>query len=679
MTEQTDNVTADAPDTLAVARSLMARWAWAEAFNAARLADVAPGRAEANRLDIVAEAAWWLGRLDDCIEAREQAYPRYEAVGDRLRAGQCAVRLWEHHQFKAHPAIAGAWLRRARHALEADTESIEFGNLELREAELAHGSGDLAGATTLARDALRLGQQLSSADLEAEALQTIGRVLIDAGRLADGLGHLDEAMLSAVEGRLGPYTTGKVYCSLISACEELGDLRRAAEWTDATLRWSENHPLAMWPAICRLHHAALLQLRGDWGAAEREARQACLELDGFHVPNVAAGYIEIGEIRRRLGDLDGAEEAFARAEELCGQQSAGLALVRLAQRRVDAATAIITRMLAEHTWNQLARGKLLPARVQIAVAAGDLDTAAAAVNELETHRHRLQEPAPVGRGTVVTRAAPARPGRRQRGVRDAAPGPSALAAARGSLRGRDSPPAARPSVPRLRRRGRCHPIVRQRGRHLRSARSLPRRRSHSRPHVALVAAGRTHRTRGRGPRPRRIGTDQQRDRRHPSPQRTDNRSPPLEHLHQGWRDLAYRRRRLRLRTRPRPARSGDRMIARADGAPPNLPPTNQKISNENGCPDEPAKPRGSQRGRATQPRWLVDRKGESASAHTPPFREHRMPGPGAHTTLFDGVTRRDITGRRVIERKFWRTEVLRQPGEACCPPRSLRPSARIPA
>ena len=383
MTEQTDNVTADAPDTLAVARSLMARWAWAEAFDAARSADVAPGRAEAIRLDIVAEAAWWLGRLDDCIEAREQAYPRYEAVGDRLRAGHCAVRLWEHHQFKAHPAIAGAWLRRARRALEADTESIEFGNLELREAELAHGSGDLAEATTLARDALRLGQQLSSADLEAEALQTIGRVLIDAGRLTDGLGHLDEAMLSAVEGRLGPYTTGKVYCSLISACEELGDLRRAAEWTDATLRWSENHPLAMWPAICRLHHAALLQLRGDWGAAEREARQACVELDGFHVPNVAAGYIEIGEIRRRLGDLDGAEEAFARAEEFCGQQSAGLALVRLAQRRVDAATAIITRMLAEHTSNQLARGKLLPARVQIAVAAGDLDTAAAAVSELE--------------------------------------------------------------------------------------------------------------------------------------------------------------------------------------------------------------------------------------------------------------------------------------------------------
>ena len=66
--------------------------------------------------------------------------------------------------------------------------------------------------------------------------------------MTDGLGHLDEAMLYAVEGKLNPYTTGKVYCSLISACEQLGDLSRAAEWTDATLHWSEDHPMAMWPA-----------------------------------------------------------------------------------------------------------------------------------------------------------------------------------------------------------------------------------------------------------------------------------------------------------------------------------------------------------------------------------------------------------------------------------------------
>jgi ATP/maltotriose-dependent transcriptional regulator MalT len=124
-------------------------------------------------------------------------------------------------------------------------------------------------------------------------------------------------------------------------------------------------------------------MRGEWAEAERVARRACEELDGFHVPNAAAGFIEIGEVRRRLGDLDGAEAAFAKAEELCGQQSAGLALLRLAQGRVDAAQAIITRMLSEETWNRLARGRLLPAYAQIVIAAGDLDAADDAVRELE--------------------------------------------------------------------------------------------------------------------------------------------------------------------------------------------------------------------------------------------------------------------------------------------------------
>ncbi|MGQ0432576.1 MAG: LuxR C-terminal-related transcriptional regulator [Microthrixaceae bacterium] len=393
MAEQTDDVTTEPSEALAAARGFLTTWAWAEALTAADAAVCASGQEEADRLDIVAEASWWLGDLDGCIEARERAYGHYDALGDHRRAGQCAVWLYEHHALKARPAIGGGWLRRARHALEDDTESVEFGNLALREAEVAHGSGDLAAAKVLARDARSLARRLRSPDLEAQALQALGRVTIDQGQPREGLAHLDEAMLSAVEGKLSPYTTGKVYCSLISACEELGDLRRAAEWTDATVRWSEKHPLAMWPGICRVHHASLLQLRGEWDAAEREARQACAELDGFHVGNVAAGYIEIGEIRRRLGDLGGAETAFEQAEELCGRQSPGFALVRLAQRRIADASAMIERMLAEQTWNQLSRAKLLPAQIQISVAAGDLAAAGAATTELEQIAADFDSPA----------------------------------------------------------------------------------------------------------------------------------------------------------------------------------------------------------------------------------------------------------------------------------------------
>jgi ATP/maltotriose-dependent transcriptional regulator MalT len=367
---------------LDAARAHLDRWAWADALDAAK-ALALTGIDEAERLDLVATASWWLGRMDESMDARERAYLIFEECDATRPAGQCAVWLWQDNMLKARPAIAGGWLRRARRLLDAHGDTAEYGNLLLREAEMAHGAGDLPAALELGRAGLDLARQLKSVSLEAEALQTIGRVLIDQGDVAEGMGHLDEAMLGAAEGRLTPYATGKVYCSLISACEQLGDVRRATEWTDATLRWSEKHPLAMWPGICRVHHAALLTLRGQWDAAEREARRACEDIGDFHVVNAATGFAEIGDIRRRLGDLDAAEEAFARAEELTGGQSAGVALLRLAQRRIDAATAIITRLLNEQTWNRLERGKLLPARVQIAVAAGDLAAADDAVAELE--------------------------------------------------------------------------------------------------------------------------------------------------------------------------------------------------------------------------------------------------------------------------------------------------------
>jgi ATP/maltotriose-dependent transcriptional regulator MalT len=334
-------------------------------------------------LDAVAQAAWWLGRMDECIEARERAYAGYEAAGDRRRAGHCAVWLFEHECFKSRPAVGMAWLQRARRLLAREPESVEFGNLLLREALVAHGGGDLDGASAFARRAADLGRRLGSADLEGEALQELALVLIRQGRVVEGMSHFDEAMLLAVDGKLGPYSTGRIYCSLISACEELGDLRRAAEWTETTERWAEHHPFAVFPGICRVHHAGVLDRRGLWNDAEREARRACEELEELNLPMAAVGYSHIGELRRRLGDFAGAEAAFRRAEALSAQPLPGLALLRLSQGRLDAATAIIERALIGETWNRLARARLLPTRAQIAIATDDLEAARGAADELE--------------------------------------------------------------------------------------------------------------------------------------------------------------------------------------------------------------------------------------------------------------------------------------------------------
>ena len=370
-------------DALDDARAAVAGHDWNAALVAARAATVGLGTAlEAERADLEADAAWWLGQLDECIAAREHAYRTYDALGDQRRAGQAAVWLWEHHAISARPSIASGWLRRARRALEADPTCVEHGNLLLREAEMAHGSGQLDDAVAITDRALALGRELRSPDLEAEALQAKGRVLIDQGHLDEGMGHLDEAMLFAVEGRLRPFSTGKVYCSLIAACEEVGDFDRAAEWTEATSRWAQQHPFAIFPGICRVHRAIVLKRRGSLVEAEREAVQACDELRSSHRAAGAAAFAEVGDIQRRLGDLDQAERAFARAQEIRGGPCGGLALVRLAQGHVDAALEIITTCVAGAT-NRLARAGLLPMLVHVAVAAGDLNAAATALAELE--------------------------------------------------------------------------------------------------------------------------------------------------------------------------------------------------------------------------------------------------------------------------------------------------------
>jgi DNA-binding NarL/FixJ family response regulator len=348
---------------------------------------------EADRLDLLGEGLWWCGRIDECIVVRECAYSGFDAIGMTRRAGQVAIWLFEHHCFKGRPAIGNGWLQRARRMLEGDNDCVEWGNLLLREAEVAHGEGDYAHAIDNANVALELAQRLRSTDLEAEALQTLGRVRIDDGSLRAGMSHLDEAMLLAVEGRLGPYATGKVYCSLVGACEDVGDLQRAAEWTDATVTWAGQHPFAVFPGLCRVKRAVVLQWRGEWEEAEREARRACEELRTVKVGSAGAAWLEIGEIRRRIGDLAGAEEAFQHAQDLCCAPSAGLALLRMAQGRVPAAIALITDALRNEDRSRLARARLLPAAVQVHLAAGDAPGAATAASDLAAIADEYRTPA----------------------------------------------------------------------------------------------------------------------------------------------------------------------------------------------------------------------------------------------------------------------------------------------
>jgi ATP/maltotriose-dependent transcriptional regulator MalT len=343
-----------------------------------------PDQQDAVTLEALADAAWSVGNLDECTAARELAYNRFEADGNARGSARSAVTLYDYYCFKGRRAIANGWLQRAKRSLEGQSDAPEHALLLEREAEVANGSGALELALEKAGRALEIGRRLRNADIEAEALQCKARILISLGKPAEGFLLFDEAMLLGSEGRLSTFVLGKVYCSLISVCDQLGDLQRAAEWTEVGSNWADGQPSAFYPGLCRVHRAELLRLRGDWVSAEAEARRACTELEHLHVVNAGAAFYEIGEIRRRIGDLDGAEAEFRRAEALGFDPQPGLALLRLGQRKIDVAWRSISTALAEATWDRLARAKLLPAHIQIAVAVDALDVAHASMDELAT-------------------------------------------------------------------------------------------------------------------------------------------------------------------------------------------------------------------------------------------------------------------------------------------------------
>ena len=166
----------------------------------------------------------------------------------------------------------------------------------------------------------------------------------------------------------------------MAACYELGDIGRAAAWTLSTSGWCDRMaPAVLFKGICRVHRAQVMQIRGHWTQAQDEAERVCEEVAHIHVGVVAEGHYQIGEIKRLRGDLEGAEQAYEEGHRLGRDPQPGLALLRLAQGRVDAAATLIRSALAGVA-DRLARARFLAAQVEIAIAAGDQATAAAAAD-----------------------------------------------------------------------------------------------------------------------------------------------------------------------------------------------------------------------------------------------------------------------------------------------------------
>jgi class 3 adenylate cyclase len=376
-----------AEDELAAGRDAAARGAWHDAYDRLNATRDELGAADLERL---AEAAYWTGRLEEAIELRERAYAAFVDAGAKADAARLALWISTDYFQKAALAVSSGWFARAERLLEGEEQSVAHGFLAFTRGTNRIMSGDVDTGLEDVNVALELARRHGDRNLEALARVAKGRALVLKGETREGLALLDEATAAAVSGELEPYATGFIYCCTITSCNGVGDLRRAAEWTEAAKRWCDRQDVTGFPGACRVHHASLMRLRGDWPAAEEQAVQACEELQGYDAWTTSAGFYEIGEIRRRRGDFAASEEAYAKAKEWGRDPQPGLALLRLAQGKIEAAATAIRRSVAS-TQDPIGRIRRLPALVTIELRGGNLKAARDATEELETlaDRYRL--------------------------------------------------------------------------------------------------------------------------------------------------------------------------------------------------------------------------------------------------------------------------------------------------
>jgi len=394
---------------LEAAIAALDRHEWRAAFDGLSAAD-AEQPLSPEGLELLATAAWWTGQLPVAIETRERAFADASKAGDFLTAVEVAINLARDHVFKLAMPVAKAWIKRAERMLEGLEENLGHGWVAGVKATIASVGGDNEESIAQATLALEIAERLGVADLRAFAMAGRAAGLMARGDVEEGLALADEAATAAISGELQPSVAGGVFCSTIEACAGIGDVKRALEWTEAQDRWCRREHINGFPGMCRIFRSDVKRMHGAWPEAEAEALQASVELRGY-IPGAAGlALYQIGEIRLRRGDLPAAEEALLGAHGLGQDTEPALSLLRLAQGKTAAAVESIRRALNEPgrpSWrapsdSAVYRLSLLPAQVEILLAAGDVAGARAAAHDLASLADKFQTPSVLANAASAT-------------------------------------------------------------------------------------------------------------------------------------------------------------------------------------------------------------------------------------------------------------------------------------
>ena len=329
-------------------------------------------------------SAYLLGDDEHSVELLTRAHHDLrteDPVGSARMAFWIAFNLLN----RGEMAQGSGWLGRAQRVLEesGQPECVVHGYLLLPQALQQLEAREAAAAHDLFAQMAHIGERFRDPDLHAFGVLGQGQALIAMEEVADGVAFLDEAMVAVTSSELSTMVTGIVYCAVIETCQSIYDVRRAREWTTALSRWCLDQPdLVSYRGQCLVHRAEILELHGEWTDASIEAeraRQRFAEPPAH--PALGAAHYRKAELHRLRGEIAEAAEDYGQASQWGYETQPGLALLRLAQGRREAARAGVDRAL-EEVGEPIGRPRLLAALVEIALGSGDVRAGRAAADEL---------------------------------------------------------------------------------------------------------------------------------------------------------------------------------------------------------------------------------------------------------------------------------------------------------